>query len=327
MFWFFVEAALKNGIPKLKNMSTRKSVAFIAALIFLVFGNAFSASAATVTNITSTTSAALVYNTSNASSISVTFALPTARPAGVQNVSANGFTLTLSNIASTNLPANGQCGGVTYSGNQPGSSSLAAPTFFDCYIYRDGSNPVIELDSNSAFDAGATITITFPSGTFTTASSGNIGLSVVIGEYNGFNITPFDTGTGQILVGAAGSTVTFNSNGGSGSMSGQTASTSTALLSNTFTKAGYTFGGWASSQSNANAGSVAYANGANYAFSSSTTLYAIWNANSSGSSNGNSDAGSSLPTTGLNPLPYLFSGFALIALGMGLIIARRKKTN
>ena len=253
--------------------------------------------------------------------------MPTSRPAGVQNVTANGFTLTLSNISTTTLPANGQCGGVTYTGSQPGSSSLAAPTFFDCYIYRDGSNPVIELDSNSEFDAGATITITFPSGSFTTASSGNIGLSVVIGEYNGFNITPFDTGTSQILVGAAASTVTFNSNGGSGSMSGQTASTSTALTSNSFTKTGYTFGGWASSQSNANAGTVAYSNGANYTFSSSTTLYAIWNANSGGSSNGNSDAGSSLPTTGLNPLTYLASGFALIALGVGVIISRRKHRN
>lgn len=34
-----------------------------------------------------------------------------------------------------------------------------------------------------------------------------------------------------------------------------------------------------------------------------------------------------LAETGVNPLPYLAGGFTLIALGMGLIIARRKQTN
>ena len=72
-------------------------------------------------------------------------------------------------------------------------------------------------------------------------------------------------------------TVTFDANGGSGSMTAQTASTATNLTANSFTKTGYTFGGWSTTAN----GSLAYANSASYAFSSSTTLYAIWNANSS----------------------------------------------
>ena len=70
-------------------------------------------------------------------------------------------------------------------------------------------------------------------------------------------------------------TVTFDNNGGSGSMSAQSASTATALTSNTFTRVGYTFGGWSLTQN----GSLAYADGASYPFSSSTTLWAIWTAN------------------------------------------------
>jgi CshA-type fibril repeat protein len=70
--------------------------------------------------------------------------------------------------------------------------------------------------------------------------------------------------------------VTFNGNGSDGgSLSAQSASSSTALTSNAFTNSGYTFGGWSTSQN----GSLAYADGANYAFTSSTTLWAIWTAN------------------------------------------------
>jgi CshA-type fibril repeat protein len=72
-------------------------------------------------------------------------------------------------------------------------------------------------------------------------------------------------------------TVTFNNNGGSGTMTAQSASSATNLTANTFTNTGYTFGGWSTTAN----GSLAYANSASYPFTSSTTLYAIWTANSS----------------------------------------------
>lgn len=85
-------------------------------------------------------------------------------------------------------------------------------------------------------------------------------------------------------------TVTFDSNGGSGTMSNQTASSSTNLTANTFTRSGYTFSGWATSSG----GLVAYADQASYAFTSSVTFYALWasvpsNNNSGGGSNNNSN--------------------------------------
>ena len=71
--------------------------------------------------------------------------------------------------------------------------------------------------------------------------------------------------------------VTFKANGGSGSDKTQTVTynTNTALSSNTFTRTGYTFAGWATSAD----GSVLYADGASVKLTAHTTLYAKWTAN------------------------------------------------
>jgi len=68
-------------------------------------------------------------------------------------------------------------------------------------------------------------------------------------------------------------TVTFNANGGTGSMASQTANTATNLTAFGFTPpAGKAFSGWSTSAG----GSVVYANQASYPFTSSATLYAIY---------------------------------------------------
>ena len=68
-------------------------------------------------------------------------------------------------------------------------------------------------------------------------------------------------------------TVTFNSNGGSGTMSPQIANVSTALIPNAFTRPGYSFSGW---NTQAGGGGATYADGAVYSFSADLTLYAQW---------------------------------------------------
>lgn len=70
-------------------------------------------------------------------------------------------------------------------------------------------------------------------------------------------------------------TVIFHNNGGSGTMSNQTASTATNLTSNTFTRSGYTFSGW---NTTSDGSGTPYADNASYPFTSSTTLYAQWTA-------------------------------------------------
>ena len=70
-------------------------------------------------------------------------------------------------------------------------------------------------------------------------------------------------------------TITFNANGGSGSMSSQTVSAGTSfyLPINTFTRSGYEFVGW---NTNADASGVSYTNGQNITPSGDMTLYAQW---------------------------------------------------
>ena len=69
-------------------------------------------------------------------------------------------------------------------------------------------------------------------------------------------------------------TVTFNANGGTGSMSDQVVdyNTATALTANTFTRTGYSFAGWATTAD----GSKAYDDHESVTLTKNTTLYALW---------------------------------------------------
>ena len=74
-------------------------------------------------------------------------------------------------------------------------------------------------------------------------------------------------------------TLSFDSNGGDGNMPTMTITTNSSkrLLSNSFSKPGYTFVGWSTTSE----GEVEYANGDSYTMGtdSSYTLYAVWEAN------------------------------------------------
>jgi len=139
--------------------------------------------------------------------------------------------------------------------------------------------------------------------TGTWSSSTNIGASISICSY----------------------TVTYNSNGGSGTMSNQTASTATNLTSNTFTRSGYTFSGWNTAS---NGSGIAYANGVSYNFAADLTLYAQWSANINTitfDANGGTgtmasqslatDATANLNTNSFTRTGYTFAGWATTAGG------------
>jgi uncharacterized repeat protein (TIGR02543 family) len=72
---------------------------------------------------------------------------------------------------------------------------------------------------------------------------------------------------------AATHSVTFNVNGGAGSMSAQRHAKAEALKRNRFTRSGYTFTKWNTA---ANGSGASYTNGATYSFKASVTLYAQW---------------------------------------------------
>ena len=92
---------------------------------------------------------------------------------------------------------------------------------------------------------------------------------------NGNQADNSESASGAAYVFVLPRTVTFDANGGSGSMSNQSASTPTALTANTFTRDGYSFSGWNTAT---NGSGTAYANGATYDFSADVTLYAQWTA-------------------------------------------------
>ena len=73
-------------------------------------------------------------------------------------------------------------------------------------------------------------------------------------------------------------TVTFNANGGTGTMADQVVdyNTATALNANTFTRTGYSFDGWALTAD----GSKVYDNQQPVTLTKNTTLYALWTINS-----------------------------------------------
>ena len=120
--------------------------------------------------------------------------------------------------------------------------------------------------------------------------------------------------------------VTYSPNGGDGTMSTQFGSTTANLSSNAFTRSGYTFGGWADSAANAAAGTVAYADGTSYPFTSDITLYAIWIADAV-----TVTETPPLASTGSNNAP-LFGyagalGLSLLVLGGAMVAARRMQKN
>jgi len=92
-----------------------------------------------------------------------------------------------------------------------------------------------------------------------------------------FDCTQTSSGTiylyKQIGNASSSHTVTFNANNGTGTMGAQTASASTALTANAFTRPGFKFTGWNTA---ANGGGDAYADGTLYSFAADTTLYAQW---------------------------------------------------
>ncbi|MFZ1651905.1 MAG: InlB B-repeat-containing protein, partial [Candidatus Nanopelagicales bacterium] len=70
-------------------------------------------------------------------------------------------------------------------------------------------------------------------------------------------------------------TVTFDNNGGSGSMANQVANVATPLDANTFSRAGYSFTGWNTADDGSGTN---YADGATFPFTADATLYAQWSA-------------------------------------------------
>ena len=127
-----------------------------------------------------------------------------------------------------------------------------------------------------------TFETTSPSPALTVSTSGLITTTGVlaIGSYSSSG-TDSDAGgdrgtwTFTLIVTGVVVTVSFDANGGVGSMAGESESEPTTLALNTFTRSKYTFVDWNTA---ANGSGKSYANGAVFPFSETTTLFAQWKA-------------------------------------------------
>ncbi len=114
-----------------------------------------------------------------------------------------------------------------------------------------------------------------PIGSYTVDGGSCSGLS--LSGSGGLELTLADQGVpdGFVVNPASSYTVTFNANGGTGTMAPETANVPTALTANSFANTGYSFTGWNTA---ADGSGTAYADGATYPFTANATLYAQWSA-------------------------------------------------
>ncbi len=168
--------------------------------------------------------------------------------------------------APTGLIASSVAGGVALSWSAP---SGAPPSGYT--IWRGTS---------SGQETTAVGTVSAPATGFTDSStSAGSNYYYEVQANDAVGVGPFSSQVSATGGSGSSYTVTFNNNGGSGTMATETDNVPTALTLNTFTRSGYSFTGWNTAS---NGIGTAYADGATYPFNASVTLYAQWAANSSG---------------------------------------------
>jgi uncharacterized repeat protein (TIGR02543 family) len=274
----------------MKKFSLKALSAFIFAAGLVVAGVAGPANAAALSP-TATATGVIGTTGTNAYPITFTFTTVSTGADQAQIMLATGWTF-------VSEPGFGQCSWLTITGVTPSG----------CGGVNNGG---VILQVSSGIPANTTITVVIPANTFNVGTGRNFG---VLTTTSTPSFASVDTGNATLAGGSSSYSVSYNANGGSGVMANQSASTATTLNANTFTRSGYTFAGWNTA---ANGSGTSYANSANYAFTSSTTLYAQWTA--------------TLANTGINTatgISLLAGGLSLALVGAEMfMIARRKRSN
>jgi hypothetical protein len=226
---------------------------------------------------------------------------------------AAGFQLSINVEQWTNMsscpaspdPVLSNCGISSVTGTGISSVTVSRPGPTNLFIRWSGST--------------SSVTIAFAAGAFTTGAAGQATLAASIGP-----VMPLTRQISVVNSAPTTYTVTFDANGGTGTMSDQTASAGTALTANSFTRSGFTFSGW---NTVADGSGTAYGNSATtFPFTSNATLYAQWAADSSGNNSGGGSSSPSLANTGLVALPLAVGGLSTAVLGAGLIFLARRRT-
>ncbi|MBE6663129.1 MAG: hypothetical protein E7602_01340 [Ruminococcaceae bacterium] len=134
------------------------------------------------------------------------------------------------------------------------------------------SNMTIATDSTANLTTNAFTKVGYTFKGWATSKGG----SVVYADEASYTMGTNSTYTLYAVWEANQNTLSFDANGGTGTMEGMTVATDSTvnLITNAFERNGYTFKGWSTSAN----GSVVYTNGASYTMGTNTsyTLYAVW---------------------------------------------------
>lgn len=179
-----------------------------------------------------------------------------------------------------------------------------------------------------SYTATTTVVINLAAGALTTPST--IGGYVADVYFGPYSATMTDSGmTGTIAVGSA---VTFHPGAATGADTTQLGAWNTQLNTNPYTRNGYTFAGWATSNGS---NTVAYNNSDYYNFANDMDLYAVWTpvavsssptASATPTPSATTEATNTLAVTGFTPLLPLGIAAVLTVTGAILIPLRRKFT-
>jgi len=189
---------------------------------------------------------------------------PPSSPVAPSPPTTTTTTSTSTTSTTTTIPAPSGGGG-------GGGGGGTTPSSYTVTFNANGSSGSMASETSSSAAALTTNVLTRTGYTFSgwnTAANGS-GTSYTDGSsYNfGASVTLYAQWAINVY------TVTFNANGGTGSMSNESSSTSEALSGIGFTRTGYTFSGWNTA---ANGSGTAYAGGASYGFGANVMLYAQW---------------------------------------------------
>ncbi len=201
------------------------------------------------------------------------------------NLTANAFTHAGYSFTSWNTAANGS--GTSYSNGASYTMGTSSITLYAkwtanlntiTFTTNGGTgtmaNQTIATDASANLTANAFVRIGYTFSGWNTAANG-LGTSYANGvsyTMGASDVTLYAKWTANL------NTITFNANGGTGTMANQTIATdaSANLTANAFAKTGYSFAGWNTAS---NGSGTSYANSVSYTMGiSSTTLYAQWTA-------------------------------------------------
>ena len=256
------------------------------------------------------------------------------QPAGGGSMSSqtiNGYSVavwcsTVQNLASaqTRIVTLDACLSTVSEANCVASPSLQAKVAFDDYL--PGNSPIASSTCTATCGSSA-ITQYWSFGTVTGGVPTPSTTTTVSGGTSSTTSTSTSTSTtSSTTTSTISYSVTFNANGGTGTMASETSGVATNLTANTFTRTGYTFNGWNTAANGV--GGTPYADGASYPFTSSVILYAQWLANSY-TVTFNANQGSGTMTTQTSSVPaalttntftrsgYTFIGWNTVANGSG----------